>query len=438
MLYSGYEMLWLFFIYSFLGWVLETIAAAAKRKRFVNRGLVNGPLCVIYGFAAMILTIFFRELNGIWLFAGSLILTTLIEWTAGHWIEKVYHERWWDYSGIKGNLDGYICLPMSVLWGLLGTGIVSWGNRGLTRLYGWMPEKPGKILLWAAFGILFLDITATLCILSGRSKRIAQWRGVDSWLTGISSRLGRGIYGWVDRRIQSAYPEAREKAAEAAKEDEEEKRKTVFAYGCCFYKIVWLLVIGAFLGDLVETLFCRATVGVWMSRSSVVWGPFSLVWGIAIAAATLLLYRYKDGSDRFLFLAGTFLGGAYEYVCSVATELMFGKVFWDYSKMPFNLGGRINLLYCFFWGIAAVVWIKGLYPVFSAWIERIPMKAGKFLSWILIAFFCCNIAVSCIALIRSDQRAHGISAEHTWQVIMDEKYGDECLKEIYPNAIQTY
>ena len=56
---------------------------------------------------------------------------------------------------------------------------------------------------------------------------------------------------------------------------------------------------------------------------------------------------------------------------------MFGKVFWDYSKIPFNLGGRINLLYCFFWGIAAVVWIKGIYPVMSAWIEKIPMNFGK-------------------------------------------------------------
>ena len=47
--YSGYEWLWLFFAYSFSGWVLETVTAAVRQKRFVNRGLVNGPLCVIYG-----------------------------------------------------------------------------------------------------------------------------------------------------------------------------------------------------------------------------------------------------------------------------------------------------------------------------------------------------------------------------------------------------
>lgn len=80
------------------------------------------------------------------------------------------------------------------------------------------------------------------------------------------------------------------------------------------------------------------------------------------------------------------LGGAYEYLCSVFTEIVFGKVFWDYSEIPFNLGGRINLLYCFFWGIAAVVWIKKLYPHLSDWIEKIPKKVGIVLTWLLVAF----------------------------------------------------
>ena len=105
-----------------------------------------------------------------------------------------------------------------------------------------------------------------------------------------------------------------------------------------------------------------------MSRSSLVWGPFSIVWGLAIALVTVMLYRYKDRSSMFLFLTGTVLGGAYEYLCSVLTEIMFGTVFWDYSKIPFNLGGRINLLYCFFWGFAAVIWFKALYPKFSEWV----------------------------------------------------------------------
>ena len=174
-----------------------------------------------------------------------------------------------------------------------------------------------------------------------------------------------------------------------------------------------------------------------MSRSSLVWGPFSIVWGFAIVAATVLLYKYIDKSETVLFLVGTFLGGAYEYVCSVLSELVFGKVFWDYSAMPFNLGGRINLLYCFFWGIAAVLWIKVLYPKISAWIEKVPMKPGKIITWCLVVFMCCNMAVSALALVRSTERQQGVPAEHSWQQIMDERYDDEKLAVIYPNAIDV-
>ena len=171
-----------------------------------------------------------------------------------------------------------------------------------------------------------------------------------------------------------------------------------------------------------------------MSRSSVVWGPFSIVWGLAIALATAMLYRYKDASDGFLFITGTFLGGAFEYLCSVFTEAVFGKVFWDYSHMKYNLGGRINLLYCFFWGIAAVVWFKLLYPKLSEFIEKIPVKIGKVLTWLLVAFMAVDAVVTSMALIRYDQRDNQVKAEQSWQVYMDEYYGDDVMQRIFPNA----
>lgn len=174
-----------------------------------------------------------------------------------------------------------------------------------------------------------------------------------------------------------------------------------------------------------------------MSRSSVVWGPFSIVWGLAIGAVTALLYKYKDKNDSFLFTAGTLLGGAYEYLCSVFTEMMFGKVFWDYSKIPFNLGGRINLLYCFFWGIAAVVWFKKLFPFFEKGIEKIPIKIGKMVTWVLIVFMSCNIVMSCLALIRYDQRSNQIEAKNQIEVWLDTHYDDVTMQRIYPNAIEA-
>ena len=160
------------------------------------------------------------------------------------------------------------------------------------------------------------------------------------------------------------------------------------------------------------------------------------MWGLAIAIATALLYKDRDKSDSHLFIFGTLLGGAYEYICSVFTEIVFGKVFWDYSGMAFNLGGRVNLLYCFFWGIAAVLWIKVVYPRLSALIEKIPVKPGYIISWILIVFMAVNMIVSSMALIRSDARANGDVADSQWEKVIDERFDDERMNKIYPKAVQ--
>lgn len=430
MSYSGYELLWLFLAYSFIGWILETVTAAFKQKRFVNRGLINGPFCVTYGLAMSVITIFGQELHGFWLFLGSMIIAGVIEWTAGRLVEKIFHERWWDYSNVRWNLDGYICIPMLIVWGILCTAAIVWANPFLLRICHMIPGVAGVILVWILFLILTLDALASLIILSGKSKRAHKWQTIDTWMNGISLRMGGWVYEGLRRRIDKAYPQTEYK-------EDAQNVPEVFATGCSFYKLFWLFLTGAFLGDVVETVFCRITMGRWMSRSSLVWGPFSVVWGLAIAGATLLLYKYRNRSDGFLFVTGTFLGGAYEYICSVFTEILFGRVFWDYSNIPFNLGGRINLLYCFFWGIAAVVWFKGLYPVFSALIEKIPVRTGKILTWLLLLFMCCNAAVSSLALIRSEQRKSGEEASYQWQEIMDERFDDERLKRIYPNALDV-
>ena len=130
---------------------------------------------------------------------------------------------------------------------------------------------------------------------------------------------------------------------------------------------------------------------------------------------------------------------------------MFGTVFWDYSAIPFNLGGRINLLYCFFWGIVAVVWLKMLYPILSGWIEKLPVKWGKLLSNSLILFM---VGRYHVFLYVSRHSTHGLALGR-YSARQDEKtavsqtvsgeegglngwldrhFPDERMKCIYPNA----
>lgn len=421
------KLLYVFVIYSLLGWGMETVRVILKEKKIVNRGFLNGPFCMLYGFGAVVLTMTLSGLRDdpFFLFFGSMIYMTFLELCSGKLLEAMYRARWWDYSERKFNFDGYICLSHSVLWGVLGVIVVKWLNPLLLKLYQ-LWTFGSRIMVWAVLAVMVVDFLGTNAALSGDKRQVERYRESNKKIARVTAVLRGKIYGAIEARIWRAY-------AVPVQTGKKEKSK-VFAEGCGFYKIFWLFFIGAFLGDLVEMVFCRFSLGWWMSRSSVVWGPFSVVWGLGISIFTMLLYQYRNRSDAFLFVTGTLLGGAFEYFCSVFTEIVFGTIFWDYSKIPFNLAGRINLLFCFFWGIAAVIWFRLLYGKISSLIEKIPMRTGKILTWLLAAFMVCNMAVSALALARYEARQDGIPAQSQLEKALDERFGDERMKKIYPKA----
>lgn len=425
-----YTQLYLFFIYSFLGWLGESIYAAYRNKKFVNRGVIGGPLCCIYGMAMIGVTILLHELKAspFFLFIGSSVLFGLAEWMAGKILNRIYHRKWWDYSRLRFHIDGYVCWYSLIIGGILGSIGLCFLNPILLSFFSVLPKLVTHIGLLVLLGILILDSVGTYAVILGAAPKLPNADKVNNQLLKVSLRLNAWIIRHTRKRLEKAYPVTK-------KEETGKKKKNIFAEGCSFYKLFLLFVIGAFLGDIVETVFCRLTMGYWMSRSSLVWGDFSVVWGLAIALVTWMLYHYREKSDGYIFLMGTLLGGTYEYVCSVFTEMVFGQVFWDYSAMQFNLGGRINLLFCFFWGIAAVVWLKKLYPILSGWIEKIPTKAGKWITWCLVIFMTLNMLVSSAALMRYDERKRGIDAKNSIEHWIDKTYNDKVIKEIYPKSV---
>lgn len=447
--YTFYELSWFYFLYSFIGWCAEVCAAAIHKKKFVNRGFVMGPFCPIYGAGAVACAIFLPELRGnpFFLFLGGLILSSFIEFATGALLEKLFHKKWWDYSGIRFNFEGYVCLRYSLLWGALAVLMIYFANPFLASIVSLIPYLFGVIVLWVLAGILVIDFLSTGLALVGMQKKMKRFSAITDGVIQVSGILENAIACRVTRRMKKAFPalDAVDTKHLQAKGKEE---PAVFAKGCCFYKLISLFFIGAFLGDIVETIFCLITTGVLMSRSSVIYGPFSIVWGLGCMLLTAILYRIKDKSDSYIFITGTVLGGAYEYVCSVFTELVFGTVFWDYSGFTFNLGGRINLLYCFFWGIAAVVWMKWIYPKLSGLIEKFPVKAGKILCNCMLVFMLVNCLISALALARYTERntvpvvsatVTESDADTSASVLavrnfLDEHYPDERMERIYPNA----
>ena len=420
-----YTLSVIYLVYSFLGWVGETVVATIKGRQFTNRGMASGPFCFVYGTAGVLLAVGLADLRTNWLalFAGSFLIATVVEWITAKFLERVHHRRWWDYSGKKFNLDGYVCLQYSVLWGVLGAVSVRWGNDLLLRLCAVFPPLLFHIAVWVSMSIAALDQISAAVVVERYAAKHPRLEQLGQELGKGKSRLQQKIAASVERRIQKAYPEA------ARPEPTTTAEKAM-----SFSDLVWLFVVGAFLGDVVETIFCRVTAGVWMSRSSLVWGPFSVVWGLALVLAAVLLRGSERKSESRIFWFGVILGGAYEYVCSAVTELLFGTVFWDYSGFKFNLGGRINLLYCFFWGIAAVAWIRYGYPLVAKGMNKLKTHIRPWMTAALAVFMAVNMGVSALAMARYDARTSGVEAATPLAVFLDAHFDNARMERIYPNA----
>lgn len=199
------------------------------------------------------------------------------------------------------------------------------------------------------------------------------------------------------------------------------------------YRVFWLFLIAGVVGDLIEVVFWLVTRGELISRSSLLYGPFSLVWGLAAVLLTLVFHRMDDQSAGKIFAVGTVLGGVYEYICSWVQEALFGACFWDYRHLPLNLNGRINLVFCLFWGAAALVWVRSVYPALCAAIDCVPRRTGRRIVRAAALFLVCSTALSAAALCRMDQRRREVPASGTVTRFLDEVYPDSRLKDRYPN-----
>ena len=206
-----------------------------------------------------------------------------------------------------------------------------------------------------------------------------------------------------------------------------------FARGMNWYKILLVCYIGSFAGVVIEILWCLVRNGYIESRSGLVYGPFNLLYGVGAVALTLALYQYRNRSTILSFAGGFLVGSVLEYVCSWGQEMLFGSTSWDYSNVPFNLNGRICLLYSFFWGVLGVLWIKSIYPRMAKWILKIPNRIGIVVTWVMLAFFVVNSAVSLVAVDRWSERVYGVEADGGLDRLMDRRFPDERMERIFAN-----
>jgi len=430
MTYTILDLSAYFIIYSFLGWVFEVCLIAIKDRRFRNRGFVNLPFCFMYGIMMVILITIWPELtyHPVFKFIATFVVFVVVQAASVFFSSRICNRMSLRYEDVTPYNGQWKNLIVALLF-TVGIWTVTEVLHPLVfLLVNIMPDLGIKIVVAVIGGALFLDFLLTLFIMfrkDGHDKINAYQKSGRSQ----QKALNKHIYNFVWGRLEKAYPNI--------KRNPKVDGKYVFAKGICLDKIIWVFLSSALIGDLIEMVYCRIVGGVWMSRSSVLYGPFSIVWGIGAVVLTLVLSRFAGKADRYIFFIGALLGGVYEYVCSVFTEVVLGTVFWDYSWMPFNIGGRTNLLYMIFWGILSVVWIKFLYPKMSNLIEKLPALEGKIITWILIVFMVCNALISAMAMIRYTQRKEGVAANNAIEIFLDNNYEDERIETVWPNMVIT-
>lgn len=200
MQYSPEQLLWLFLFYAFLGWCAEVAYAAVKTGTFVNRGMVNGPVCPIYGFGVLLVLLLLRPLvfHPPLLFLGAALLTTLLEFLCGWLLEKLFREKWWDYSDQPCNLKGYVCLKFSLLWGLACLPVVYLLHPALLLLLECLCGKlPFRILLALLCLLFAVDVTVTLLELAKLPRRLQAIEDTQRRIRELSGRIGERLTGGV-------------------------------------------------------------------------------------------------------------------------------------------------------------------------------------------------------------------------------------------------
>ena len=142
--YNYYNLFLLFFIYSFLGYIVESISVSLMEKKVVwNRGFLVGPYIPIFGTGAMTMILTLQKYNEdiVALFIISIVVCLTIEYLCSLVAEKIFKLRWWNYSDKLFNINGRICLQNGILFGIGGVLIVKYVNTWIENLILLLPNS---------------------------------------------------------------------------------------------------------------------------------------------------------------------------------------------------------------------------------------------------------------------------------------------------------
>ena len=458
------EALWIFVLFSFLGWAVQVVLESVREKRLLNAGFLTLPFLPSVGAGFVLLYGFLARLeNVIMLFFSAALLLTLYKYFIARMFDRAFGFRWKDYADRKWKLNMYVSAWEPFLYGVTGVLAVKLAFAPIAALAAALPSWAAVVIPAVASALIIADTVITCVTIVRLRRHLREMEDISKLLEAegdaVSDEALRREYEhkMIENprfrlRLIRAFPDmesfdyqkqlanlreyhnmVRKRNSEVYEKTIEEKADRPFAYGLSFSKLFWLFVIGSFFGTVLETFWALFAEGHFEMRVGWVFGPLIPVYGGGAVAITLCLYKLHSKNDVIVFAASAVIGATFEYFCSYFQEKFLGTISWDYSDTPFNLDGRTNLMFALIWGFLGLVWLRYLYPFISRMIEKIPKKPGKRLTVILCIVLAADGLLSIAAIDRKNKRAENIPPQTVIGQFCDAVFTDEYMDFIYPH-----
>ena len=205
------HLILLFFFYSFLGWCMEVVLKYIQFHRFINRGFYTGPICPIYGYGAILITLTIQWISPFesavgTTFAISFTLCGLLEYFTSYFMEKRFHARWWDYSNKPMNLHGRIWIGNLVLFGLGGVAIIHILNPVLLSFLNSFSLLTKEVVLTTFIAVFAADYVLTHFMMKLIKSGIERSEADSTEAMNREIRLLLSNRNIFYRRFADAYP----------------------------------------------------------------------------------------------------------------------------------------------------------------------------------------------------------------------------------------
>lgn len=152
-----------FILYSFIGWLYESLYYTVRRKRLVNSGFLYGCLCPIYGIGGLLDVALLGNMNNAFkIFVAGMFVTGVLEYVVSYVLEQIFHKRWWDYSTWPFNINGRVCLLGAFAFGTMGVLLIKYINPAAVSCFSDLSDKTVSILTKVLAFCVIADLAATI------------------------------------------------------------------------------------------------------------------------------------------------------------------------------------------------------------------------------------------------------------------------------------